>query len=120
MCAADDGVAAIAPKLANAGTGLLDVMCSGVLAFNAQPKIASTRRSGSQGIGQHWILLLELLNAVISIDINAAQASRDAPQGDADVTSPIQLEQILWVAHVGSGEVAPLDGGSLGAFAAGN
>ena len=94
MCAADDGVAFIGPKLANALTVLLDVMCSGILAFNAHPEIASTRRFGLQGIAQVRILLQERLHPVISVNINAAQAARDVPQSDTDVASLIQLGQV--------------------------
>ncbi len=107
MCAADDGVAFIGPKLANAGTILLDVMRSGILAFNAHPEIAATRTSGAGGVAQGRILLQERLHPVISVNINAAQAARDVPQSDTDVASLIQPGQMLRVAHVGSGEVAP-------------
>ena len=116
MRAADNGLAAISPKLANALTVLLDVMCSGVLVFNAYPKIASTRRFGAGGVAQGRILLQERLHPVISVNINANQAARDVPQSDTDVASPIQPGQMGRVAHGGSGEVAPFDGGFLGAF----
>jgi hypothetical protein len=119
MCAADDGVAFIGPKLANAGTALLDVMRSGILVLNTHPEIASTRSFGAGGVTQDRILLLERLHPVISVNINAAQAARDVPQSDTDVTSPIQFGQILRVAHVGSGEIAPFDGGFFGAFTTG-
>ena len=111
MCAADDGLAAISSKFANALTVLFDVMCSGILVFNAQPKIAATRRFGAGGVAQGRILLQERLHPVISVNINANQAARDVPQSDTDVASLIQPGQMRSVAHGGSSEVAPFADG---------
>jgi len=119
MCAADDGVAAVGPKLADGGTILLNVMRSWILAFNAYPEVASTLPFSAQGITQGRILFQERLNQFIVVDVDAAQAATDATKNDPNVGGPIQPGQMGRVAHVGSGEVSPSADWFLCAFATG-